>query len=122
MFQQVKRFFRRLFSSRGFHRGTRILLWVLIAYIIYNFVLFLIAVMDTGVSFTEALQVFFGLSPFYDGYILPSTSLFLGIGIGLILYFRRRRNSLKTEEEKPVQESNPVQEEELPKTEHFQYH
>lgn len=122
MLQQITGFFRRLFSGRGFHRGARILFWVLIAYLIYNVVLFLIAVMDTGASFTEALRVFFSLSPFFDRRIRPSASIFLGIGIGLILYFHRRGKNRKAEEEKPAQESIPAQEEEPPRPEHFQHH
>ena len=118
MLRRFIRFCRRLFASKGFRRVTRILSWVFVACFIYNMALFLIAVMDTGASLREALAFFFELL-LYPGRYPPSTSIFVGIAIGLIWYYGRRRISRtdddeeQEEAEKTAASSGPVQEEEV---------
>ncbi len=93
MFQRFAGFCRRLFSSKGFQRGLRIFLGVFGVYYIYSIVIYLIAVMNTGASFTEALRFFLDLPLFYAGQLSPSVGVALGIAIGLIWYRSRARKS-----------------------------
>ena len=127
MMKKSTGFIRRLFESRGFRRGTRILFWVTTAYLIYNIIRLLIAIMRIGVSFREALRIILSISPsdfdpMWPFYVL----IFLSIALGLICYFQgkeKSRNATEdTAEEKPAELSNPVQEEELPEPKYHQYH
>jgi len=127
MMKKAAGLFRRLFTSRGFRRGTLILFWVTIAYIIYILVRLMIAVMASTLSFWEALRIFFSVSPFdFDPmwpFIVP---VFLAIALGLICYFQRNAESSKaeegTKEDKPAEASDAVQEEETTAPNHYQYH
>ena len=119
--------FRRLFRSRGFRRGTRILFGVSIAIIIYNLVMILVAFKQADIPFRDALRFFFSLSPFEFDHAWPFFILiFVTIALGLICYFQRKAESRNTEEEtekeKPADLSDADQEEELSEPKHAQYH
>lgn len=127
MMKKTAAFFRRLFASRGFRRGTRILFWVTIAYIILIMARILIAVTDSGFSFWESLRLFFSISLFDFNPMWPFIAIvFFAIALGLICYYQGKEESRNTEEdikeEKPAELSDPVQEEEISKPDHFQYH
>ena len=112
--------FRRLFRSRGFRRGTRILFGVSIAIIIYNLVMILHAFTEADVPFRDALRFFFSLSPFEYDFARPFFILiFLAIALGLICYFQGKEENGNAEEEKPAEAPNPVQEEELSEPKHY---
>ena len=123
MMKKIAGFFRRLFASRRFRRGTRILFWVTIAYIILILARILIAFKDAGFSFGEALRFFFSISLFDFDPMWPFIVIvFLAIALGLICYFQGKEENGNTEEEKPVEAPNPVQEEELSEPKHDQQH
>ena len=125
MFQRIAGFFRRIFKSRGFRRGTRILFWMAIGIIIYNLVMILIAFTSTDIPLWDALRFFFSLSPFEFDFVWPLFILiFLTIGLGLIRYFQGKEESRNPEEDKKEEKpelSDPVQEE-FPEPKHYQYH
>ena len=127
MMKKTAAFFRRLFASRGFRRGTRILFWVTIACIIYNLIRIMIAFTDAGIPFRDGLRFLFSISPFAGSFIWPFFAIvFFAIALGLICYYQGKGESRNTEEdikeEKPAELSDPVQEEEISKPDHFQYH
>ena len=124
MIHRIAGFFSRLFSSKGFRRGLLIFLGVFIAYYVYNVIIFLIAVMDTGVPLGEALRFYFNLPLFYADWIPPSATVALGIAIALVLYsHRKRRNMEKAEQDEKAEESSDtVREEEFTETTHYRYH
>ena len=121
MMRKTAAFFRRLFRSSGFRRGTRILFGVSVTIVIYNLVMILIAFLRTDIPFRDALRFFFSLSPFEYDFARPFFILiFLAIALGLICYFQGKEENGNTEEEKPVEAPNPVQEEELSEPKHYQ--
>ena len=123
MFHRIAGFFRRLFSSKGFQRGLLIFLGVFIVYYCYNVILFLNVVMDTGASFGEALRFYFNLPLFYADWVPPSASIVLGIAIGLVWYFNRKRiNREKAEpDQKPEESPDEVREEETFEPTRYKY-
>ena len=123
MFRCIAGFFRRLFNSRGFQRGLLIFLGVFIVYYFYNVIIYLRAVMNTGASLGEALRFYFSIPLFYADWVPPSAGIALGIAIGLVLYFNRKRiNREKAEpDEKPEESSDAVREEEIIETTHCKY-
>ena len=123
MFQRIAGFCRRLFNSKGFRRGLRIFFGVFVAYYIYNFIIYLIAVRNTGVSFLGALRVWFDIVFFNISRIHPSASIALGIAIGLVWYYNRKaKNSEKAEPEKEAKApSEAAPEEEIIETTHYKY-
>ena len=123
MIRKTAGFFRRLFRSRGFRRGTRILFWGSIGIIIYNLVMILIAFKSADIPFRDALRFFFSLSPFdFDSAWPFFILIFLAIALGLICYFQGKEENGNTEEANPVEEPNPVQEEEPSEPKHYQQH
>lgn len=125
MFQRIISFFRRLTGSRGFRRGLRILFWVFVVYFLYNITIYLFAVMRiSGVSFPEALRFFLNLPMFPMGISAPSASIALGLAVGLIVYFNRKRKKEAPQEsgEKPAEAAEPVQEEEFRETTRYRTH
>ena len=124
MIHRIAGFFSRLFSSKGFRRGLLIFLGVFIAYYAYNVIIFLIAVMDTGVPLGEALRFYFNLPLFYADWIPASATVALGIAIGLVLYSNRKRKIREKAEpnEKAEESSDTVREEEFTETTHYRYH
>lgn len=124
MFQRIISFLRRLTGSSGFRRAVRILLWVFLVYILYNVILFIIAVMGTGTSLTEAIRFFLNLPLLPMGVMAPSASIALGLAIGLILFFSRKRKkgAQKETEGEPAEAADPVQEEEFPETTRYRTH
>ncbi len=123
MFRRIAGFFRRLFNSKGFQRGLCIFLGVFVVYYFYSVIIYLIAVMNTGASFGEAIRFYFNLPLFYADWVPPSAAVALGIAIGLIWYFNRKRiNREKAEpDEKPEESSDTVKEEEIIETTHYKY-
>ena len=127
MMKKTAGFFRRLFARRGFRRGTRILFGVTIACIIYNLIRIMIAFTDAGIPFRDGLRFLFSISPFAGSFTWPFFAIvFLAIALGLICYFQgkeeNRNTEEDTEEEKPTESADPVQEEEISKPDHYQYH
>ena len=127
MMKKTAAFFRRLFASRGFRRGTRILFWVTIAYIILIMARIIIAFTDAGIPFRDGLRFLFSISLFDFDPMWPFIAIvFFAIALGLICYYQGKEESRNTEEdikeEKPAELSDPVQEEEISKPNHFQYH
>ena len=123
MMRKITGFFRRLFRSRRFRRGTRILFGVSIAVNIYNLVMIMIAFMRTSIPFRDVLRFFLSLSPFEFDFAWPFfIHIFLAIALGLICYFQGKEDNGNTEEEKTVEEPNPVQEEELSEPKYYQNH
>ena len=121
MMRKITGLFRRLFRSRGFRRGTRILFGASIAIIIYNLVMIMIAFMSADIPFRDALRFFLSLSPFeFDSAWYFFIPVFLAIALGLICYYQGKEEHGDTEEEKTVEEPNPVQEEELSEPKHYQ--
>ena len=123
MMRKITGFFRRLFRSRGFRRGTRILFGASIAIIIYNLIMIMIAFMRTDIPFRDVLRFFLSLSPFEFDFAWPFfIHIFLAIALGLICYFQGKEENGNTEEEKTVEEPNPVQEEEPSEPKYSQNH
>ena len=123
MMRKTAAFFRRLFRSSGFRRGTRTLFGVSVTIVIYNLVMILIAFLRTDIPFRDALRFFFSLSPFdFDSAWPFFILIFLAIALGLICYFQGKEENGNTEEGKPVEDPNPVQEEELSEPKHDQQH
>lgn len=127
MMGKITGFFRRLFRSRGFRRGTRILFWASIAIFTCDLVMVMIAFMHTDIPFLDALRFFLGLTPFaFDSAWRFFIHIFLAIALGLICYFQGKAESRNTEEgtekEKPADLSDADQEEELSEPKHAQYH
>ena len=123
MMRKITGLFRRLFRSRGFRRGTRTLFGVSVTIVIYNLVMILIAFLRTDIPFGHALRFFLSLSPFELDFTWPFfIHIFLAIALGLICYYQGKEENGDTEEEKTVEEPNPVQEEELSEPKHDQQH
>lgn len=123
MMRKIAGFFRRLFRSRRFRRVTRILFGASIGIIIYNLIMILHAFTEADIPFRDALRFFFSLSPFEYDFARPFFILiFLAIALGLICYFQGKEENGNTEEEKPVEAPNPVQEEELSEPKYYQQH
>ena len=123
MIRKTAGFFRRLFRSRGFRRGTRFLFGVSIAIIIYNLVMILVAFKQADIPFRDALRFFFSLSPFdFDSAWPFFILIFLAIALGLICYFQGKEENGNTEEEKSAEGPDPVQEEERSEPKHYQQH
>ena len=123
MFHRIAGFFRQLFNSRGFRRSLRIFLGVFAVYYIYNVILFITVVMDTGASLGEALRFYFSLPFFGAGWVPPSAGIALGIAIGLAWSLTRKRINRETDEpeEKPEESSGTGGEEEIIETTHYKY-
>ena len=122
MFHHIAGLFGRLFSSKGFQRGLRIFFGISVIYFLYNVGLFLAAVMKTGASFGEALRVYFEISFFDIARIPASASVALGIAVGLVWYFNRRRNRKEAEpDEKTEEPSDAVREEEIVEITHYKH-
>ena len=123
MLHRIAAFFRRLFNSKGFRRGLLIFLGVFIVYYFYGVIIYLRAVMNTGASLGEALRFYFSLPVFYADRVPPSAGIALGIAIGLVWYFNRKRMNRKTAgpDEKPEESPDAVPEEEFIETTHCKY-
>ena len=123
MLHRIANFFRKLYNSKGFQRGLCIFIGVFVIYYLYNVIIYLSAVMNTGVSLGEALRFYFELPFFYTGFLPPSAGIALGIAIGLVWYFsmkKKRQNN--TEPDNMAEESSDaVPEEEISETTHCRY-
>lgn len=124
MLRRIARFFRRLFSSKGFQRGLRVFLWVFIALCFVDIIIYFRAVLSAGASFWDALSFLVHYSLFGSGWFSPAVSVALGIAAGLIWYFSRRTNKQDETEPDEKKEESPdaVREEEIIETTHYRYH
>jgi len=118
MLHRIANFFRQLYNSKGFRRGLRIFFGVFTVYYIYNVIIFLLAVMNTGVSLGEALRFYFGLR-----FLPPSVNVALGIVIGLVWYFNIKKNKQENAEpdHQTEESSDAEQEEEINEITHYKY-
>ena len=123
MFQRITGFFRKLFSSKGFRRGLGIFLLVLIAWYIYNLVLFFITLKNSSFSFGEVFS-FILFAPLWDGSFNPFAIITLHIVVLLIWYLHLRKKSKETAEpaEKAEEPSGAVPKQEIIETTHYRYH
>ena len=124
MLRRIAGFCRRIFQSRGFRRSVRVLLWVLLAYLIYNYYIAIVHLMRMGMSFRQAvLFILETMLPFSE-YSMPVGSVIVGTVIGLIWYFRRRRQNTQPDEDEdraPAETGAPEQEEEIIETKHYTF-
>jgi len=118
MLHRIANFFRQLSNSKGFQRGLRIFFGVFAVYYVYSVIIYLLAVMNTGVSLGEALRFYFGLS-----FLPPSVSVAFGIVIGLVWYFNMKKNKQDNVEpdNKTEESSDAEQEEETNELTHYKY-
>ena len=118
MLHRIAGFFRHLYNSKGFRRGLRIFIGVFAVYYIYNVIIFLIAVMNTGVSLGEALRFYFGLR-----FLPPSVNVAFGIVIGLVWYLNRKKDKQeKADPDHRAEESPDAEpEDEIIETTHRRY-
>ena len=126
MFQRVTGFFRKLFSSKGFRRGLGIFLLVLIAWYIYNLVLFFFTLKNSSFSFGEVLS-FILFAPLWDGVFNPFAVITLHIVLLLAWYIHLRKKSREAAEpaekaEKAEEPSGETRDEEFMETTRYRYH
>ena len=124
MFQRIVRFFRRLFSSKGFQRGLHFFLGAAAAFYIYTMIVAVRMLHDIGMSYGEALWCYLEFAILGVDRIPASISVVFGIAAGLIWYFYRKRKSRKEAEPDEKAEKTPddVREEEIIETTHYRYH
>ena len=123
MLHQIAGFCRRLFNSKGFQLGLRIVFGVYVVFDVYSVIRFITTAMDIGFSFGEALLFYFDL-PFISGFgHRISASIVLGIIIGLFWHFSRKRKNREKDEpdEKAEESSDANQEEEIIETTHYRF-
>lgn len=115
MLQRFTGMCRRLFRSKGFRIAVRIFFLLFVAYFLYSLILYLAALKRAGVSYREAVHIFFNTPGEFDGYYITIEGIVLGIVIGLTWFFRRkkRKENAEKETEKPAEASDSLQEEEF---------
>lgn len=91
MLQRFRDLCRRIFRNKGVRIGFRIFCWLVFAYCLYSLIRFLITLSHTGISFREAIHVLFDIPYKIDGYYMSFEAVALGIVIGLVWFFRRRK-------------------------------
>ncbi len=101
MFQRFRDLIKHVSGSRWFHGLRLAFLWLAAVYSAHSVIMFLIALKHSGISFREAMNLFFA-HPWNES-LLP-VSVVLGFVAGLVWYLRRKKRSGETEEE-PEQES-----------------
>lgn len=124
MFRRFIEFCKRLFRSKGFRRGLRITLLVFLAYYLYNGILYIRAARSIGIPFWTAVSWLFKTPLLMGTPAWPSASIALGVIIGLIWYFHRKKQNEPQEEleEKADETPAPPQEEEIIETTHYRFH
>lgn len=125
MLHRIADFFRKLYNRKGFRRGLWIFAGLFAFYYVTGVILYLRAMMNTGVSLGEALRFyFFELPSFYAGCLPPWVGVALGIALGLMWYFSmKRKKQEKTEPDQKTEESPDAgQQEEIIETTHYRYH
>ena len=118
MFQQIIRFFRRIFQNKRFRTAVKVIFWMLAGYFLFSYIYAVAFFMQNGMSFREAVSIIFW--PFPRLFL----SIALGIVIGVMGYRRGRKKNAESEpEDKPaeVPESAPAQEEEIIETKHYTF-
>ena len=122
MFRQIGAFFRRLFANRGFRRGLRIFFWLLLAWYLYNIYKYLVALMHTGLPLGKALRILFR-TPLSGSVIpLPFASVALGVVIGVVWFYRRKKQKQQAQEKKAGETPAPKQEAEIIETTHYKFY
>ena len=91
MLQRFRDLCRRIFRNKGVRIGFRIFCWLVFAYCLYSLIRFLITLSHTGISFREAIHVLFDIPYKIDGYYMSFEAVALGIVIGLVWFFHRRK-------------------------------
>lgn len=119
--RKVLNFFRRIFRSKGFRNAAGIFLWIFVIYFLFNTVYALFRLMEIGLSFREAFSL---IGDVYSDLSLSFWGISLGVVIGLIWFFRRKRKNEEAEKEAEVEaaEPEPVQEAEIPEPKHYMHH
>ena len=108
---------RRFFRSRGFRIGIRIFLWLFFIYWLLSLIHALVVLHRAGITDREMLMIFFDIPLKFDGVYMTVEGVALGIVIGLVWFFRRKRRKesmeKEAEAEKPAEDPGAVQEEEF---------
>ncbi len=121
MFLQIADFFRRLFVNRGFRRGLRVFLWLLLAWYLYNIYKYLVALMHTGLPLGKALRILFH-TPLAGSVIpFPFASVALGVVIGVVWFWRRKKQKQQAQEKEAGETPAPAKEEEIIETTHYRF-
>ena len=122
MFRRIAALCRRVMKSKGFRIGIRILLWVILIYFIWGLIDALFRLMQMGFSFGKALSLIFHTTAWLS---MTPYGVGLGVIIGLVWYFRRKKKRAETEDKAEAQSdvpAPPAQEEEIVKTRYYTYH
>lgn len=124
MFRRFIGFCSRIFSSKGFRRGFRILSCVLAVYYLAGLIQYFTEVMNHGISFWTALRFILSFMLTGVGVIHPAISVAIGIAIGFIWYFIRKQKKEETAEpdEKAEESSDAAPEETFIETTHYKFH
>ena len=124
MFRQIIRFFRRVFQSKGVRTAAKVIFWILAGYLIFIYFYTAFYLMRTidGMSFHEATA--FILDTFLWPLSRTSLSVVLGVIIGIMGYYRGRKQKEAAEEEKQAEKTEPeaAKEEEIIETKHYMFH
>ena len=113
---------RRFFRSRGFRIGIRIFLWLFFISWLLSLIHALVVLHRAGITDREMLMIFFDIPLKFDGVYMTVEGVALGIVIGLVWFFRRKKRKefekeaeaeAEAEEEKPAEDPGAVQEEEF---------
>ena len=122
MFQQIIRFFRRIFQSKRFRTAAKVIFWMLAGYFLFSYFYAIAFFMQNGMSFREAVSVIFGT------FFWPQSRFFLSLALGVVIgvmryYHNRKKNAESEAEDKPaeVPESVPAQDEEIIETKHYTF-
>ena len=122
MFQQIIRFFRHIFQSKGFRTAARVIFWILAGYFLFSYFYAIAYLMRIGMSFREAASCVF------DTLFRPLSRTFWSIAVGMVIgvigYYRGRKKKAVSEAEikaAEVPEPAPAQEEEFIETNHYTF-
>lgn len=121
MFRRFIGLCRRFFRSRGFRIGIRIFLWLFFISWLLSLIHALVVLHRAGITDREMLMIFFDIPLKFDGIYMTIEGVALGIVIGLVWFFRRKRRKESMEKEaeeeaeakKPAEDPVAVQEEEF---------
>ena len=127
MVQRFISFCRRILKSKGFRTGFRIFSWLVGVYCVYNFVIFLVVLKHTGISFDEFVNDLLFYKSRGHGYYISPAAVLIGILIGLkwVIPRVKNRKGLEDEEEEkeePVETPASMQEEEYPEPPRYMSH
>ena len=99
MIRRITGFFRRLFQSKGFRRGILAVAVAFSAYYLYNMYLFWRLMRDSGLFSSEEIISIILRTPLVDQsrFLIP-TPIGVGIVIGILWFFYRKRKTDQAEE------------------------